>query len=199
MWGTVEGNGGLLQVVNGFYRASRGTFAQFGLPVPYPERVVDTVLEHARDPRLFAPERQNACNVLDVAHPLWLAGRQTDHRSAEVRALATRLLGDLLGHWTDGQGFGFQAPHPRDHGAAADRAGAAGHGDVAGDLLAAGGPGGDVGAARVPAAGDPPAGAGAASGVSPVRAGGTAGAGSACPGPSLRVRPATAAGEKDGT
>ena len=112
MWGTVEGNGGLLQVVNGFYRASRGTFAQFGLPVPYPERVVDTVLEHARNPELFTPDRQNACNVLDVAHPLWLVGRQTDHRAPEVRALATRLLGDLLGHWTDGQGFGFQAPHP---------------------------------------------------------------------------------------
>jgi serine acetyltransferase len=112
MWGTVEGNGGLLQVVNGFYRASRGTFAQFGLPLPYPERVVDTVLEHARNPEYFTPERQNACNVLDVAHPLWLAGRQTDHRAAEVRALATRLLRDLVGHWTDGQGFGFQAPHP---------------------------------------------------------------------------------------
>ena len=112
MWGTAEGNGGLLQVVNGFYRASRGTFAQFGLPLPYPERVVDTVLEHARNPEYFAPARQNACNVLDVAHPLWLAGRQTDHRSPEVQALATRLLRDLLGHWTDGQGFGFQAPHP---------------------------------------------------------------------------------------
>jgi hypothetical protein len=74
--------------------------------------VVDTVLEHARNPDYFAPERQNACNVLDVAHPLWLAGRQTDHRAAEVRVLATRLLRDLLGHWTDGQGFGFQAPNP---------------------------------------------------------------------------------------
>lgn len=112
MWGSVAGNDGLLQVVNGFYRASRGTFAQFGLPLPYPERVVDTVLEHARNLDYFARERQNACNVLDVAHPLWLAGRQTDHRAPEVRALATRLLTDLLGHWTDGQGFGFQAPHP---------------------------------------------------------------------------------------
>lgn len=112
MWGSVAGDGGLLQVVNGFYRASRGTFAQFGLPLPYPERVVDTVLEHARDAALFAPARQNACNVLDVAHPLWLARRQTDYRGAEVQNLSTRLLRDLLGHWTDGQGFGFQAPHP---------------------------------------------------------------------------------------
>ncbi|RCK69021.1 acyltransferase [Desertihabitans brevis] len=110
MWGTSSGSDGMLQVVNGFYRASRGTYAQFGLALPYPERVVDTTLAHAAEPRFFAPERQNACNVLDVAHPLWLAGQQTTHRREEVVALASRLLGDALGHWTDGQGFGFQAP-----------------------------------------------------------------------------------------
>jgi hypothetical protein len=112
MWGSVELNGGLLQVVNGFYRASRGTFAQFDVPLPYPERVIDTVLEHTRNPALFAAENQNACNVLDVAHPLWLARKQTAYRSAEITALASRLLGDALGRWTDGQGIGFQAPHP---------------------------------------------------------------------------------------
>jgi acetyltransferase-like isoleucine patch superfamily enzyme len=112
MWGDPERNDGLLQVVNGFYRASRGTFAQFGVPLPYPERVIDTVLQHAANPAYFAPERQNACNVLDVAHPLWLASRQTSYRSDEITALAARLLGDALGHWTDGLGFGFQAPHP---------------------------------------------------------------------------------------
>nr|WP_231747734.1 acyltransferase [Auraticoccus cholistanensis] len=116
MWGTSDGSDAMLQVVNGFYRASRGSYAQFGLALPYPERVVDTVLAHAADPRWFAPERQNACNVLDVAHPLWLAGRQTSHRRAEVETLAARLLGDALGHWTDGQGFGFQAPHPSTRG-----------------------------------------------------------------------------------
>ncbi|MET0693535.1 MAG: acyltransferase [Propionibacteriaceae bacterium] len=112
MWGSVEKNDGLLQVVNGFYRASRGTFAQFGVPLPYPERVIDTVLEHTRNPALFAAENQNACNVLDVAHPLWLARKQTSYRSAEITAVASRLLGDALGRWTDGQGIGFQAPQP---------------------------------------------------------------------------------------
>lgn len=112
MWGSVAGNRGSLQVVNGFYRASRGTFAQFGLPLPYPERVIDTVLDHARDATLFAPARQNACNVLDVAHPLWLARGQSDHRAADVQGLSIRLLRDLLGHWSEGRGFGFQAPHP---------------------------------------------------------------------------------------
>jgi hypothetical protein len=109
MWGKPDGSD-LLQVVNGFYRASRGTYAQFGQPLPYPERVVDTVLAHARGQRYVAPERQNACNILDIIHPLWLAGRQTDHRRDEVLALARKLLSDALGHWTPGQGFGFQAP-----------------------------------------------------------------------------------------
>jgi acetyltransferase-like isoleucine patch superfamily enzyme len=112
LWGSPQRNDGLLQVVNGFYRASRGTLAQFGLPLPYPERVVDTVLRHAADPAFFSRERQNACNVLDVAHPLWLAGRQTAHRRAEVVALAGRLLADAVGHWVDGQGFGFRASWP---------------------------------------------------------------------------------------
>lgn len=70
MWGRPSADRGLLLVVNGFYRASRGTFAQHGIPVPHPEAVVDTVLRHARDERWFAPSRLDACNVLDVAHPL---------------------------------------------------------------------------------------------------------------------------------
>ncbi|WP_275423927.1 acyltransferase [Virgisporangium aurantiacum] len=111
VWGSPRPEDGLLQVVNGFYRASRGTFAQFGLPVPYPERVVDTVLAHAADPRVVRPDRQNACNILDIAHPLWLT-RHTGHREEETVRLARGLLADALGHWTDARGFGFRAPHP---------------------------------------------------------------------------------------
>jgi acetyltransferase-like isoleucine patch superfamily enzyme len=118
MWGSPRPADGLLQIVNGFYRASRGTFAQFGLPLPYPERVIDTVLRHARDVRHVRPERQNACNILDIAHPLWLT-RHTGYRAEEVTALARELLSDALGHWTDGQGFGFQAPHPATAGVGA--------------------------------------------------------------------------------
>ncbi|MEU8569338.1 acyltransferase [Streptomyces pathocidini] len=96
-----------LQPVNGFYRLARGTFAQFGLPVPYPERVVDTVLAHARDSAFFGPDRGTACNVLDVIHPLWLCARQTGHRRTEGQDWARRQLLRLLDRWQDGQGFGF--------------------------------------------------------------------------------------------
>ena len=107
MWGRADPHDALL-LVNGFYRASRGTFAQFGLPLPYPERVVDTVLRHAGDARYFATGRRNACNVLDVAHPLWLA-RASGHRGDEATALARRLLDDALEQWADEAGFAFLA------------------------------------------------------------------------------------------
>jgi hypothetical protein len=107
MWGSARPQDGLLQVVNGFYRASRGTFAQFGLPLPYPRRVVDTVLSHARDSRVIRRDRQNACNILDIAHPLWLT-QHTGYRAEEVTALARTLLREALGGWVDGHGFAFQ-------------------------------------------------------------------------------------------
>jgi acetyltransferase-like isoleucine patch superfamily enzyme len=111
MWGRAASPAeGRLQVVNGYYRLTRGSFAQFGLQVPYAERVVDTVLAHGSDPRWFAAGRQNACNVLDVAHPLWLAGRQTSHRAAEARTWAGEQLTQALGRWQDGAGFGFGPP-----------------------------------------------------------------------------------------
>ncbi|GAB3279865.1 hypothetical protein GCM10027456_72490 [Kineosporia babensis] len=108
MWGRRSSTEGLLQVVNGFYRASRGTFAQFGLPVGHSERIVDTVLEHLRDARYFRLGRYNACNVLDVAHPLWLT-RASGYRSEEVAAVAHKLLEDVLGQWRRDEGFGFAA------------------------------------------------------------------------------------------
>jgi acetyltransferase-like isoleucine patch superfamily enzyme len=112
MWGSPSAGEGRLQVVNGYYRLTRGSFAQFGLPVPYPERVVDAVLDHARDARHFGPGRENACNVLDVAHPLWLCTRQFGrgaggYRSGEIRDWAERQLTTVLPRWRDGLGFGF--------------------------------------------------------------------------------------------
>ncbi|MER7561434.1 acyltransferase [Streptomyces sp. NPDC097941] len=112
MWGSPSAEEGRLQMVNGYYRLTRGSFAQFGLPVPYPERVVDTVLDHARDTRHFGTGRENACNVLDVAHPLWLCTRQLGqavggYRSAEIRDWAERQLSTVLRRWQDGRGLGF--------------------------------------------------------------------------------------------
>ncbi|MFD2685218.1 acyltransferase [Streptomyces phyllanthi] len=114
MWGSPSPESGRLQVVNGYYRLTRGSFAQFGVEVPHPSKVVDAVLDHARDARHFGSGRENACNVLDVAHPLWLCTRQPaapagsdGYRSAEIRAWAEHRLTLALSRWQDGKGFGF--------------------------------------------------------------------------------------------
>lgn len=106
MWGPAGEATGLLLPVNGFYRATRGTFAQFGVPVPHTARVIDTVLAHAADDRYFAADRLDACNVLDVAHPLWLT-RAAGHRRAEGEAVARRLLAATMERWHPGEGMAF--------------------------------------------------------------------------------------------
>ncbi|MFB4419509.1 DapH/DapD/GlmU-related protein [Streptomyces sp. QL37] len=107
LWGAPDAKEGWRQPVNGFYRTSRGSFAQFGLPVPYPERTVDTVLAHSLDPAWFGPDRGTACDVLDVIHPLWLCARSTGHRLGEGRDWARGQLERVLTRWQDGAGFSF--------------------------------------------------------------------------------------------
>jgi acetyltransferase-like isoleucine patch superfamily enzyme len=112
MWGAPDDTWGWLMPVNGFYRLSRGTYAQFGEPVPEPEAVIDTVAAHARANGWFAERNRSACNVLDVVHPLWLCARQTDHRRAELRDRVAAVLDDTLGRWIDGEGFAFEPGRP---------------------------------------------------------------------------------------
>ncbi|WP_405061848.1 acyltransferase [Kribbella sp. NBC_01505] len=112
-WGSPHPDDGWLQVVNGFYRLTRGTYAQFGLPLPYPEQAIATVLAHSNDRRMFTGDNDNACNVLDVIHPLWLARKQTSYGEADARAWAEEQLNRVLDRWVDGQGFAF-APNGAD-------------------------------------------------------------------------------------
>lgn len=107
MWAQPDPQAGWLQVVNGFYRLTRGTYAQFGLALPHPEQAVRTTLAHARDRRWFTGEEFNACNILDVVHPLWLAGKQTDAGRADGERWAAETLDRALQLWVDGEGFAF--------------------------------------------------------------------------------------------
>lgn len=99
---------GWLMAVNGFYRLTRGTYAQFGVPVPRPEAAIDTVLAHATEFDWFATTERTACNLLDVVHPLWLLSRLTDHRRPEIRTGVGRVLTSLVADWSDGVGFPWQ-------------------------------------------------------------------------------------------
>lgn len=107
LWGSPTAESRWREPVNGFYRLTRGAYAQFGRPVPHPERAIDTILLHARDDAFFSSDRADACHVLDVVHPLWLCLRQTAHRRAEAEAWVAKRLPAVLGCWVDGRGFDF--------------------------------------------------------------------------------------------
>lgn len=108
MWGSWSAESRWLLPVNGFYRLTRGTYAQFGRALPYPEHSIDTILFHAQDAEYFQEAQWNACNVLDIIHPLWLCASQSDYRAEEIQQLAGRFIPAVLEHWVDEQGFDFQ-------------------------------------------------------------------------------------------
>ena len=107
LWGSTTATEGLLQPVNGFYRLTRGTYAQFGLPVPNAERAIDSVLLNYRNYGGFSGPTYTACNLLDTIHPLLLCLRQTDHRRAEAEAIARAVIARAEERWLDGEGFAF--------------------------------------------------------------------------------------------
>lgn len=112
VWGDLLGPDGRwnfrwLMAVNGYYRLTRGSYAQFGVEVAHDDRAIDTVLAHCGDNDWFTSRERNACNVLDVIHPLWMLSRQSDHRAGEIRAGAARMLADAAGEWVDGQGVAW--------------------------------------------------------------------------------------------
>lgn len=113
LWGASTAAEGLLQPVNGFYRLTRGTYAQFGVAVPRPEAAIDSVLLNYRNYGGFSGPNYTACNLLDTIHPLLLCLMQTDHRRAEAERIAQAVIARAGERWVEGRGFAFadgQAP-----------------------------------------------------------------------------------------
>lgn len=107
MWGPWSEKSRWQQPVNGFYRLTRGTYAQYGLPLPHPEKAIDTILAHSTDKAFFNGQTDDACHVLDVVHPLWLCRKQTAHRRDEIEAWVAKRLPKVLAHWQSKRGFDF--------------------------------------------------------------------------------------------
>ncbi|WP_164821555.1 acyltransferase, partial [Paenibacillus koleovorans] len=108
LWGRPTPEDSLKLPVNGFYRLTRSTYAQFNMPLPYAQTTIDTVLTHTRNRDFFRDDRGNACNVLDVIHPLWLCMKQTDYRRDEIVAWSLQQIERVLGRWQPGRGFSFE-------------------------------------------------------------------------------------------
>jgi hypothetical protein len=106
MWSPAAGHD-WLQPVNGYYRLTRGTFAQFGLPLPWARESIDTVLAHALRNGFFETGGRTACNSLDVVHPLMICAGQTSHRAPEIGQAVARLVQGLETRWQKDVGFAF--------------------------------------------------------------------------------------------
>ncbi|WP_165222776.1 acyltransferase [Affinirhizobium pseudoryzae] len=111
LWGQATEAEGLLQPVNGFYRLTRGSFAQFDLPVPYPRQAIDSVIRNYRDHDGFRHATLTACNLLDTIHPLLLCLQQTDHRRREAEEIAGEIILTLTPLWQTKRGFPFAQGH----------------------------------------------------------------------------------------
>jgi acetyltransferase-like isoleucine patch superfamily enzyme len=107
LWGSSSDGCDWLKPVNGFYRLTRGTYAHFGLRVPYPESAIDTILAHIRLNDGFVTRNVNACNLLDTVHPFWLLTQQTEHRKTEQQRYLESQIPLMCARWIDGCGFGF--------------------------------------------------------------------------------------------
>ena len=107
MWGLWSAESRWQHPVNGFYRLTRGTYAQYGMPVPHPEKAIDTILAHMTDRVFFNGKTDDACHVLDVVHPLWLCRKQTAHRRDEIEAWVAKRLPKVMAHWQTKRGFDF--------------------------------------------------------------------------------------------
>lgn len=112
MWGAQTREQQWLQAVNGFYRLTRGTYAQFGRELPYPESSIDTILSHCRLNGNFLEHNINACNVLDIVHPLWLCSKQSPHRKSEIQEIIEIQLLAIAPRWQKNYGFSFAPGMP---------------------------------------------------------------------------------------
>ncbi|WP_239452093.1 hypothetical protein [Frondihabitans sp. PAMC 28766] len=102
--------------MNGYYRLTRGVHAQFGLRPPDPDGAARTALAEGADARHFEGPGYNACNVLDVVHPLWLSAHYSDKTRSHGEAWTRRHLAKILDRWHDGEGFAFAPDHPGEAG-----------------------------------------------------------------------------------
>ena len=97
------GKGTLHKRVNGYYRTSRGGYFEYGFFVPYAEKTIDSVLKHAE----ITGDVKNACDALDIVHPLYELSKETNHRKSEGEAWCVKMLPEFISRFEE-KGFPFE-------------------------------------------------------------------------------------------
>lgn len=111
VWGEWSTSMRWLQPINGFYRLTRGTYAQFGHPLPYPKATIDTLLMHSEDEAYFGfneTAHWHVCNVLDIVHPFWLCLKQVDYRRQDIERWVRDRLPMIMKSWIENRGFSIE-------------------------------------------------------------------------------------------
>ena len=110
LWGDDTVRQGWLQPVNGFYRLTRGSYAQHRVALPFANNAIDTIFNHIKQYEFLLGKNINACNVLDIVHPLWLCAKNTEYRRSEIKLFMEKILEVILSNYVPKKGFAF-APH----------------------------------------------------------------------------------------
>lgn len=97
------GEGDINLRVNGYYRLTRGSYDQFKIPVKLTKNAIDTVLEYSKKKGI--PD--NACDALDIIHPLYFTSGETSYRKSEGEAWCVEMLPVFMGKVTE-EGFAFR-------------------------------------------------------------------------------------------
>lgn len=97
------GEGDINLRVNGYYRLTRGTYDQFKLKPAYTKEAIDTVLKYAEGKGV--PD--NACDALDIIHPLYFLKGFTSYRKSEGEAWCVKMLPVFMEKYTS-DGFAFK-------------------------------------------------------------------------------------------
>lgn len=97
------GEGDMRLRVNGYYRLTRGSYDQFKLTPPAVREAVDSVLNYAKEKGV--PD--NACDALDIIHPLYMASHFTSYRKSEGEAWCVKMLPVFMERFDLRSGFSF--------------------------------------------------------------------------------------------
>ena len=112
LWGA-RVDGVLTNAVNGAFHIIRGSYGLLHVPVPRPERMIDSALDSVVVDPHFLPHKGDGCHDLDAIYVLYHASRSTAHRRDKIREWLRSRLPTLWEHQMADGGFSFHVGRSR--------------------------------------------------------------------------------------